>query len=209
MEQKYTYYDYLRHELFEVLIPRMLYKGTGEENSQFFQLLFRENKQLIRDMFQTLCEDDSVPYPYHDTDFDTEILRRGGIQFLQIVLPPGSPEISDVLRAYLMCATKGDGSPIIKYFVIRRFEDGSVFILNITPEAEELLGEELTEHIGDMEYEYWRLVRDFARMVIRDMRAGTKQKNADLKNGESVDGTITSGQLEAFFQWLQEKEAVE
>ena len=60
-----------------------------------------------------------------------------------------------------------------------------------------------------MEYEYWRLVRDFARMVIRDMRAGTKQKNADLKSGESVDGTITSGQLEAFFQWLQEKEAVE
>ena len=71
MEQKYSYYDYLRQELFEELIPKMLYKGTEEESSRFFQQLFQENKRLVRDMFQTLCEADGVPYPYHNKDFET------------------------------------------------------------------------------------------------------------------------------------------
>ena len=204
MEQKYSYYDYLRQELFEELIPKMLYKGTEEESSRFFQQLFQENKRLVRDMFQTLCEDDGVAYPYHNKDFETEILERGGIHMLQILLPPGDPGISDVLRAYLMYTKKKDGSLIIKYFVIRRFEDGAVFILHITPEMEELLGEELTEHIGDMEYEYWRLVRDFARMMIRDMRSEKRRKKADTKDDEDMGGEITAEQLEAFFQWLQE-----
>ena len=39
--------------------------------------------------------------------------------------------------------------------MIKRFKDGKIFILYANPECEKLLGEELTEHIGDMEYEYW------------------------------------------------------
>lgn len=38
------------------------------------------------------------------------------------------------------------------------------------PECEKLLGEELTEHTGDMEYEYWRLVRSYAETILLDMR---------------------------------------
>ena len=33
-----------------------------------------------------------------------------------------------------------------------------------------MLGEELTEHIEDMEYEYWRLVRSYAKTILWEMR---------------------------------------
>ena len=54
--------------------------------------------------------------------------------------------------------------------MIKRFNDGKIFILYANPECEKLLGEELTEHTGDMEYEYWRLVRSYAETILLDMR---------------------------------------
>ena len=54
--------------------------------------------------------------------------------------------------------------------MIKRFKNGKIFILHTSSECEQLLGEELAEHTGDMEYEYWRLVRTYAKVILLDMK---------------------------------------
>ncbi len=181
MEKKYNYYDYLRYELFEELIPRLLYKGTSEEQNDFFQSLLQGNKHMIHELFQTMCEDDGVPYPYNNVDFETEIFERGGVNILQILLPPCDPEINAILRAYLLYIKWEDRGYIKKYFLIRRFDNGDVFNLYISPDIKGYLCEELTEHIDDMEYEYWRLVRDFTALMVQDMRSAKERKKSRQK----------------------------
>ena len=58
-------------------------------------------------------------------------------------------DISDILRAYLLFTRLQNCSYIKRYFVIKRFKEGNVFNLCIMPEMENLLGEELTEHVED------------------------------------------------------------
>ena len=36
MEIQYNHYEYLRYELFEILIPSMLYEGSEEQKENFF-----------------------------------------------------------------------------------------------------------------------------------------------------------------------------
>ncbi len=55
MEKDYDGYDCLRYELFETLIPAMLYKGTKKERDEFFGFLKQDGKTFIHDMYQTLC----------------------------------------------------------------------------------------------------------------------------------------------------------
>ena len=102
METEYDRYDCLRYELFETLIPAMLYKGTEKERDEFFGFLKQDGKVFIHDMYQTLCEDDSLPYPYENPDFEVRIFERGGVNILQILLPPYNPNINDILRVYLL-----------------------------------------------------------------------------------------------------------
>lgn len=183
---QYNHYDYLRYELFEMLIPSMLYEGTDEQKEEFFQLLIHDGKNVIQNIYDTMCEDDKLPYPYNKEDFEVNTLERGGIRILQILLPPYNQDISDILRAYLLFTRIQNGSYIKRYFVIKRFEDGRVFNLCITPEMEKLLGEELTGHVGDMEYEYWKLARDYSRLIFRDSQSEEKQeKTQQEENDES------------------------
>lgn len=167
----YDRYDCLRYELFETLIPAMLYKGTEKERNEFFEFLKQDGKIFIHDMYQTLCEDDGLPYSYESPDFEVRIFERGGgVNILQILLPSYNPNINDILRVYLLFTNSDDSRDTRRYFMIKRFKDGKIFILYANPECEKLLGEELTEHIGDMEYEYWRLVRGYAETILLDMR---------------------------------------
>lgn len=83
---EYDRYDCLRYELFETLIPAMLYKGTEKERNEFFMFLKQDGKFFIHDMYQTLCEDDGLPYPYGKPDFEVRIFERGGVNILQILL---------------------------------------------------------------------------------------------------------------------------
>lgn len=189
MEMQYNRYDCLRYELFEMLIPTMLYEGTEEQKEEFFQLLIHDGKNVICDMYHTLCEDDKLPYPYEKEDFEVNVFKRGGISILQILIPFYNPDINDILRAYLLFAELEGGSYIMRYFVIKRFGDGKVFNLCVTPAMEKLLGEELTEHIGDMEYEYWKLARDYSRVIIWDNQLAEKQKKPGKeKSGKSKRG---------------------
>lgn len=170
MEKEYDGYDCLRYELFETLIPAMLYKGTEKERDEFFWFLKQDGKTFIHDMYQTLCEDDGLPYPYENPDFEVRIFERGGVNILQILLPSYNPNIGDILRAYFIFTKSDDSRDTRRYFLIKRFKNGKIFILYANPECEKLLGEELTEHTGDMEYEYWRLVRSYAETILWEMR---------------------------------------
>ena len=170
MEKDYDGYDCLRYELFETLIPAMLYKGTEKERDEFFGFLKQDGKTFIHDMYQTLCEDDGLPYPYDNSDFEVRIFERGGVNILQILLLSYNPNISDILRAYFIFTKRDNSRDTRRYFLIKRFKSGKIFILYANPECEMMLGEELTEHIEDMEYEYWRLVRSYAETMLLDMR---------------------------------------
>lgn len=205
MKKEYSQYDCLRQELLEAMIPQMLYKGSGEENDDFFQLLLEENSALVQDIYRTMCEDDGVPCPYQEEDFKAEVFSRGNINVLRILPPLGDPELSDILRAYLLY-TEHDGQMIKKYFVIKRFEDGSIFDLHITPDIEKVLGEELTGHAGDMEYEFGMVVKDYMKTVLQDMRADktgnlkTKEQAQGKDGKEQSDMKVTPGQLEEFLR---------
>ncbi len=166
---EYDRYDCLRYELFETLIPAMLYKRTEKERDEFFRFLKQDGKIFIHDMYQTLCEDDGLPYPYGKPDFEVEIFERGGVNILQILLPSYNPNISDILRVYLLFTKSDDSRDTRRYFVIKRFKNGKIFILYANPKCEKLLGEELTEHNEDMEYEYWGLVRSYLQIIVWDM----------------------------------------
>lgn len=165
----------------------MLYEGTEEQKGEFFRLLIHDGKNVIHNMYNVLCTDDKLPYPYEKEDFEVNMLGRGGIRILQIVLPPYNPNISDILRAYLLFTRLQNGSYIKRYFVIKRFKEGNVFNLCITPEMEKLLGEELTEHVGDMEYEYWKLVRDYSRVIFRDNQSKKKQGKIQQEGNEKAE----------------------
>ncbi|MCM1540710.1 MAG: hypothetical protein NC121_05550 [Blautia sp.] len=169
MEEKYDPYEYLRYELFEELVPRMLYWGTEEEKNEFFQLLLQENSSLVCDMYKMLCEDDGQPCPFQRDDFKTEMFKRGGISFLQINVPQGNSGTGGILRAYLLYMKQEDGRFVKRYFVVKKFQNGNVFNVHIAPDTESVLGEELTRHAGDMEYEYWKLVRDFVKLLLQDI----------------------------------------
>lgn len=47
----YERYDCLRYELFETLIPAMLYKGTEKERDEFFGFLKQDGKVFIHFYF--------------------------------------------------------------------------------------------------------------------------------------------------------------
>ena len=169
MGKGYCKYDCLRYELFETLLPEMLYRGTEKEKDEFFSSLKQDGKTLIHDMYKIMCEDDGMPYPYGKIEFGVEAFERGGVNILQILLPPYNPNISDILRAYILYMERGDGRGTKRYFVVKRFKDGNVSILYVNAEMEVLLGEDLTGHIGDMEYEYHKLVSDYAKILILEL----------------------------------------
>lgn len=162
---RYGRYDYLRYELFEVFFPEMLYRGTDSEKDEFFFFLKEDGKTLIYGMYKIICEEDGIPNPYEKKDFDVRAFERGGVNILQILLPPNDPDIDGIMRAYLLFTKRGDRRRTKRYFVIKRLKDGRSFILYINKKLEVLLGEDLTGHMGDMEYEYYKLVSDYANIL--------------------------------------------
>lgn len=131
-----------------------------------------------------------MPYPYEKEDFEVNVFERGGINFLQILFPSYNPNINDILRTYLLFSKLADGSYMIRYFVIKRFRSGNVFNIYVTPEEENLLGEELTDHVGDMEYEYWKLARDYSKIVLQDIMLDRKPEKKESDKSNKKDNIL-------------------
>lgn len=179
MEQKYSYPEYVRVLLFEHLLPKMLYSGKEKDN--LFNALRYDGQDLIYDLVDELCQEDNQPCPYSADDFSVEVLNRGGISMLRIDLPQCRENIGSILRAYLLFAENDDNIAHKKYFVIKRFPNGKTFNLHINQQIEGRLGEELTDNAGDMEYEYWKLARDYTKTIMPDLM------NEEQQNGNEQD----------------------
>jgi len=204
MGEQFDRYDFLRYELFELLIPKLLYKEAQEQNEEFFNLLLNKGKDFLHEIYNTLCEDDNLPYPYEKQDFEVRILKRKGVKLLQILLPSYNSAINDILRVYILFMENKDGRVCKKYFVIKRFANGNIFNLHITPEDKKRLGEELTEHIGDLEFEYGKLISDYELEIALDMQEEEKKRKLrkkDKMEGENVSNSKKWSKDWGNFDW--------
>lgn len=164
-------YDCLRYELFEILLPKMLHTGTEEEKSGVLQALLIHGGTFVYDMFAQMCEQDDVPCLYNNSDFQVHTFERGGIHFVQILLPEIDTSVNNILRAYILYSKKDNQISRYKYFLIKEFMDnGKTHIIHANSEKRGLLGEDLTDHKGDMDYEYWKLANDYSKLLIKDFR---------------------------------------
>ena len=176
----YDNYDLLRCEFFEYLFPGLVYGGTQEEQLQLIETLEEDGSGLIHYLFEKLCKEDGVEYPYTDNDFKVNLIERGGIHYIQICVPGYNPEINDVLQAYILYTNDRETDAIVewRYFLIKRFWDGGkVSILHITADDEKLLGDDLTDKENDLEYEYWKLARNYMSVIAENIKEWISKKN--------------------------------
>lgn len=164
-------YDCLRYELFEVLLPKMLHTGTEEEKQNILQALLTYGGAFVHDMFAQMCEEDGVPYPYSNADYKVNVFERGGIHYIQVLLPKIETAVNNILRAYVLYIKKDGNISKCKYFLIKEFaENGKIHIIHANSGKRGLIGEELTGHKEDLDYEYWKLANDYSKLLIKDFR---------------------------------------
>lgn len=178
----FTVYEKLRYELFEQLLPVLLCTGTEEEKESILNLLIHNGHELIHDSFKELCDMDKVEYPYADNDFEVNYFERGGVNYVQIMLPEieASEGINDILRAYVLYSEVDGNIDRYKYFIIKKFAEGNkTAILNVSSEERGLLGHDLTDHDGDMDYEYWALINNYATLLSQDFEKEKKAEQTD------------------------------
>lgn len=207
MNRMYTDYDRLRIELFEMLFPRVLYGGTEEEQNAMFHALCEDGNNLVHDLYATMCVQDELEYPYMENDFTVDVLERGGVQIIQINFPEYNQRINDVIRAYVLYMVKEGNITDKKYFAIKRFSDTEkVFVFHVDAENEPFIGEELTDRFGDMEYEYWKLVRDYARLMVKDMKE-TEEPTEWSRDWSKMEWQEIKEKLEALENMTPEEKA--
>lgn len=197
MEKNFDHYDLLRWELFERLFPKMLLHGSDEVRDDFFRRLRDDSQGLTFAMFESLCMEDKVDCPYKAEDFQTEVLSRGNIGMVKIQPPEPNPDISISLRAYVVYSEKADKLPGRLYFIIKRFKEGQVFLMYVN-EEEALKVEELTDHAGDMEFEYWRIAVSYARIscdrMMQEQAAGMEwSRDWKVFDWDDVEKRLDSG----------------
>lgn len=175
MKKEFSHYDILRWEVFEKLFPQMLYDGGDEACTRFFNSVCEDGQELAYFIYKSLCSNDKVECPYKSEDFKTECLSRGNINMVKIQLPEHNPDISDILRVYVVYSGKTDDPSARLYFIVRRFVEGQVVVMYVSRQLETLRIEEITDHAGDMEYEYWRIAVSYTKIVC-DMMAERELK---------------------------------
>lgn len=83
-----------------------------------------------------------------ENDFKVNYFERGGVKFVQVILPEIEPSENknNILRAYLLYSGTNDAIKTYKYFVIKHFAEGDkIAIVNIVPDDIGFLGHDLTE----------------------------------------------------------------
>lgn len=176
-------YDMLKYELFEQLIPDMLYTGPDEIQQLFLQELENEEENHVYELFCKLCDEDEVPCPYGEHSFSIERFEEGGVQFIEITVPPSSYQINHVLRAYVLIAHERKNPEVkhLRYFIVKKFlEKGMVHVMYISPEGESLLGDELTSHIENRKYEHHAVARNFFMVLLNELHFGGNDAETNI-----------------------------
>ena len=180
-ELDYNKYDLLKYELFEQLLPSLLYSLDEEKYKMFMEDLTSETVNLVYQLFAKLCKEDKVECPYKKEDFAIDIVDEAGLEFVIVSIPAWSPQINSVLRIYIITATERENpdKKHTRYFYIKKFADkGMVHVMYVSPSDELLLGDEVTNHVGDMAYERRTVARNLMVMLIDELH---------LRKGAEVD----------------------
>ena len=170
-------YDLLKYELFECLLPGMLYTGSMKERESFIEELEKEEENLIRHLLKKMCEEDGVPYAFADDAFPIHLFEQGGIHLIEIELPESNSQINQVLRAYIVYVNERtqENKMHWRYFLIKKFcGTGKIHILYVSPDNEMLLGNELTSRADDRKYEHKCLIRTFVSVMIEELGVAKK-----------------------------------
>jgi len=168
-KMEFTIHDKIRYEFFEALLPEILCNGDENEKRTYLSYVINDAEQFIPDMVEELYTDDGETCPFQQKDYAINRFERGGIYYVQINLPMFESKVNEIHRAYLLYNQKDDSITDYKYFIIKKFyETGCVHIVNVSSTKRGLLGTELTDKIGDMEYEYWKLAQNYCELICMD-----------------------------------------
>jgi len=166
---EFTIHDKIRYEFFEALLPEILCNGDKEEIDKYIHYVIDEGERFIPDMVEELYSDDGVECPFKPEEYEINRFVRGGINFVQIILPKLETKVNDIQRAYLLYSQKDGKITEYKYFIIKRFfETESTFIVTVSSTERGLLGAELTDKLGDFDYEYWKLAQNYCELICID-----------------------------------------
>jgi len=187
MEQSIFGQEYLRGGLFEEMLPRLIYEG---EKTDDFSLNALENDggNFAYSLYRELCAEEKEPCPYSPRDFTSETLKTGGIDMVQVSLPPYNPDAADIIRAYVLFVREAGAAALVRYFVTKHFHDGRTFVLYISPEHEKLLGDEITGHEDDLAYEHWKLAKAYVCVTVKKILSKVKEKEGKAGREKATQG---------------------
>lgn len=215
MKKDYNYEDLVRWELFESLLPQMLYTGEEDKRDAVFRYLKNEGQSFVFSLFLDLCREDMNPCPYSKKEFKSKNISRGTVEMIQVELPPYNPDISDILRVYVLYPKISDDISDKLYFIIKRFKTNEVTILYAPAEGNPMEVADLTGHQGDMEFEYKALEAAYAKIrkdieIFKDKWSRDwgnfdwEGANRKIANGEDI-GLSTEECLE-LLRWITEND---
>lgn len=138
MEQDSTNYSYLRSNFFEKQIPPMIYCGSEKERRHFFYQLRDNGRDFIYFLFNMIYADKIPSYSYEKNNFMLDVIHKDDVFMIQILLPAYNPNTDDILRTYLIFDKHNDDIAAKKYFIIKRFSNGQIFIIYISPQLKGL-----------------------------------------------------------------------
>lgn len=175
MKKEMNQPKYLHDELFEQLLPAMIYQESKDGNNDFIKTLQHDGQGLIHALSVQLCQEENLSSLFQKNDFSVQGLKKGGINIIQIDCPVIDSSTSNIESAFLLFTEDADNITSPKYFIIKRLQDERIFIIHITPEGKALTAEDLTDHAGDKEYQYWRLANVYFRIVVNEMKGSSKK----------------------------------
>lgn len=165
-------YDMLQYELFEQLIPELLYHAEKEIRKLLLENLQSEYSGSIYDLFEKLCEEDKVSCPYSESNFAIKYFEVSGIEFVEIAVPGTTNQINHCIRAYILSAHERENpdKKHVRYFIIKKFRGNEgIYVMYVSPDGELQLGSDLTDHLEDRDYEYRAVGRDFIMVLSKEL----------------------------------------
>ncbi len=203
--------DGLKWELFEELLPKLLYMQNEEREDDFFHVLKERGQNIVYEILRQLCEEDQAECPYEADAFSVSCFSRASLHFIQMNLPPYNPSINDIVRAYIVYSDETE--PL--YFLIKHFKEGETFILYVTSDFQVLKADELTRHEEDRNFEYWKLAVNYLT-IYKDIHAEESESKEDSgRDWQQVDWMsvrekiqrnekeigLTEEEYQEFLQW--------
>lgn len=176
---EFDQYDKLKYELFEQLLPVLLYEEKDDVGKILLEELEAEYDGAVYDLFCRLCEDDKIECPYDKCDLAIKKYEMSGIQFIELSLPETTANINHAVRAYVLTAygRKEPEKKYVRYLYIKKFHKiGQLYVMYISKDEELQLGSEVTDYTDDFERERRIVGRDFLMVLAKELEVGEKKE---------------------------------